>query len=53
MTAALGTLYAAIYFRGGNLWVLVFLHTMQDVAALIGFGPVREHGLHQRGGQQL
>ena len=38
MTAALGTLYAAIYFRGGNLWVLVFLHTMQDVAALIGSG---------------
>ena len=38
ITAALGMLYAAIYFRTGNLWVLVFLHTLQDCAALINSG---------------
>ena len=38
VTAALGMLYAAIYFRTGNLWVLIFLHTLQDTAALIYTG---------------
>ena len=38
VTAALGMLYAAIYYRTGNLWVLIFLHTLQDVAALINSG---------------
>lgn len=38
ITASLGMLYAAVYFRTGNLWVLIFLHTLQDVAALIHTG---------------
>lgn len=38
ITASLGILYAAIYFRTGNLWVLVFLHALQDTAALINSG---------------
>lgn len=38
ITAALGMLYAAIYFRTGNLWVVVFLHAFQDTAALINTG---------------
>lgn len=38
ITAVLGMLYAAIYFRTGNLWVVVFLHTYQDAAALINTG---------------
>ncbi len=33
--AALGTLFAAIYFRTGNLWVTVFLHGMMDVSAML------------------
>ena len=44
VTAALGMLYAAVYFRGGNLWVLVFLHTMQDTAALINMGLYQSTG---------
>lgn len=38
ITASLGMLYTAVYFRGGNLWVLIFLHTLQDTAALIQSG---------------
>ena len=44
VTAALGMLYAAVYFRGGNLWVLVFLHTLQDTAALINMGLYQSTG---------
>lgn len=33
--AALGTLFAAIYFRTGNLWVTVFLHGMMDISAML------------------
>lgn len=32
--ASLGLLLAAIYFRTGNLWVVVFMHTLMDVSAL-------------------
>ncbi len=38
ITMALGMLYAAIYFRTGNLWVVIFLHAFQDTAALINSG---------------
>lgn len=38
VSAALGMLYAAVYFRGGNLWVLIFLHTLQDTASLVNMG---------------
>lgn len=38
VSAALGMLYAAVYFRGGNLWVLIFLHTLQDAASLVNMG---------------
>lgn len=38
MTASLGMLYTAVYFRSGNLWVLIFLHMLQDTAALIQSG---------------
>ena len=33
--AALGVLFAAIYFRTGNLWVTVFLHGAMDVASML------------------
>ena len=33
--AALGTLFAAIYFRTGNLWVTVFLHGMMDISSML------------------
>ena len=33
--ASLGTLFAAIYFRTGNLWVTVFLHSAMDIAAML------------------
>ena len=33
--AALGTLFAAIYFRTGNIWVTVFLHGMMDISSMI------------------
>jgi len=33
--AALGALFAAIYFRTGNLWVTVFLHGMMDVLSML------------------
>ncbi len=38
LTASLGILYAAIYYRTGNVWVVVFLHTLQDVAAMAASG---------------
>ena len=31
----LGTLFAAVYFRTGNLWVTVFLHSAMDIAAML------------------
>ncbi len=34
-TTALGMLYTAIYYRTGNLWVPIFLHAFNDIAALI------------------
>lgn len=33
--AALGTLFAAIYFRTGNIWVTVFLHGMMDISSML------------------
>lgn len=32
--ATLGVIFAAIYFRTGNLWVTVFLHMFMDISAL-------------------
>ena len=32
---ALGVLFAAIYFRTGNLWVTVFLHGMMDISSML------------------
>lgn len=32
--AALGVLLAAIYFRSGNIWVVIVLHALMDIAAL-------------------
>ena len=32
---ALGSLFAAIYFRTGNIWVTVFLHGMMDIASML------------------
>ena len=42
--ASLGVMLAAIYFRTGNLWVTVFLHSAMDIAAMLIGG---RH--HQRG----
>lgn len=33
--AALGILFAAIYFRTANLWVVVFLHAAMDVTSML------------------
>ena len=33
--AALGVLFAAIYFRTGNIWVTVFLHGMMDISSML------------------
>lgn len=33
--ASLGVLYAAIYFRTGNLWVTVFLHGGMDILSML------------------
>ena len=33
--ASLGVLFAAIYFRTGNLWVTAFLHSAMDIAAML------------------
>ncbi len=38
MASATGIMYAAIYFRSGNIWVLVFLHALNDIAAASAFG---------------
>lgn len=36
--ASLGTLFAAIYFRTGNLWVTVFLHAAMDITSMLEGG---------------
>ena len=33
--AALGALFAAVYFRTGNIWVTVFLHGAMDIASML------------------
>lgn len=33
--ASLGTLFAAIYFRTGNIWVTVFLHGCMDITSML------------------
>ena len=33
--ASLGTLFAAVYFRTGNLWVTVFLHGAMDISSML------------------
>ena len=33
--ASLGVMLAAIYFRTGNLWVTVFLHSTMDIASML------------------
>ena len=33
--ASLGVMLAAIYFRTGNLWVTVFLHSAMDIASML------------------
>ena len=33
--ASLGTLFAAVYFRTGNVWVTVFLHAAMDINAML------------------
>ena len=38
MAGGLGVLYGAIYFRTGNLWVVIALHALQDTAALVNTG---------------
>lgn len=38
VTSVLGMLFAAIYFRSGNLWVTILLHAAMDTVGLIGSG---------------
>lgn len=33
--ASLGTLFAAVYFRTGNIWVTVFLHGAMDISSML------------------
>lgn len=43
--ASLGTLFAAIYFRTGNLWVTVFLHGAMDIASMLVGGLYGTEGV--------
>ena len=43
--ASLGTLFAAIYFRTGNLWVTVFLHAAMDITSLLAGGLYGTEGV--------
>ena len=36
--ASLGVLFAAIYFRTGNIWVTVFLHAAMDITSMLAGG---------------
>lgn len=36
--ASLGTLYTAVYFRTGNLWITVFLHAGMDITSMLAGG---------------
>lgn len=38
VASVLGMLFAAIYYRSGNLWVTIFLHAAMDTASLLGGG---------------
>ena len=38
VTSVLGMLFAAIYYRTGNLWVTVLLHALMDFASLLPTG---------------
>ena len=38
MAGISGIMFAAIYFRSGNIWTLVFLHALNDIAAASAFG---------------
>lgn len=35
---ATGVLYAAIYFRSGNIWLMVVIHALHDIAAASSYG---------------
>ncbi len=35
---ATGILYAAIYFRSGNIWLMVMLHALHDIGAAASYG---------------
>ncbi len=36
--ASLGTLYTAVYFRTGNLWITAFLHAGMDITSMLAGG---------------
>ena len=36
--ASLGTLYTAVYYRTGNLWVTAFLHAGMDITSMLAGG---------------
>lgn len=36
--SATGILYAAIYFRSGNIWLMVVLHALHDIGAAASYG---------------
>lgn len=38
LAAVGGITYAAIYFRSGNIWILVFVHMLNDIAAGTTYG---------------
>ena len=51
VTTVLGMLFAAIYYRTGNLWVVIFLHTAMDFASLcqdgLFAGSAADQGVEQ------
>ncbi len=38
MACSSGIMYAAIYYRSGNIWTLAFLHALNDISAASVFG---------------
>ena len=42
-TACLGLLFGAVYLRSGNLWILILVHTLTDLAGLAGSTFLRNY----------
>ena len=50
-TFGIGVFFGAVYLRGGNLWPLIAVHTINDLLAFAGSDPseLTEHGVQLAG----